>query len=499
MVTKKKSSLIYFLKIILSEWTKYGEIGALKNASSWTNILLKFVFIFIFLTSATYCVSSVWTSLNKYKEFNTVTSLKMIYESPTPFPVISFCSLKRLNKTSAKSFLESILYDNNNKNSLVMDISEYDNDALFDYYYDIFDFIMLNLAKINTSEDFRKNVGFTIDNMLLSCKFNLFSCSKNDFKYFFHTQYGNCYSFNTENEVKQSIFPGSSYGLSMELFLGDPNLHSEFEMDDGIIIVVHNQSDLPFLNSDRVFVATGTETDIKINRNFIFKLGPPYSECIHNNQFLKSEFYDYIVNELHIRYTQQHCYSLCLQKFVIKNCGCSSNWLLNFKNLPYCNHTKIGCISENVKSGLSGKIPNNCEEKCPMECEVSEYKVTTSRISYPSPYLKKMLIKNNLVKESGITVEEIDKTVLKFNIYYESLAYRVIAEKESITAQIFFSNLGGTLGLCLGLSILSLVKVVGFLVSILIALKDRNCEINKSLNLEKETISISSRLVVKKN
>jgi ABC-type Mn2+/Zn2+ transport system permease subunit len=63
-------------------------------------------------------------------------------------------------------------------------------------------------------------------------------------------------------------------------------------------------------------------------------------------------------------------------------------------------------------------------------------------------------------------IEDIDKAVVKINVFYESTTYITTTETEAMTAIVLFSNIGGTLSFCLGLSILSLIKVVGILLSI---------------------------------
>ena len=89
-----------------------------------------------------------------------------------------------------------------------------------------------------------------------------------------------------------------------------------------MILVIHNQSNSPYFNSERILVPVGAETDVKIVRNFISKLGGLYSLCINTNTdsssiknfYFPTEFYDYINQTLGLSYTQQYCFALCLQK-----------------------------------------------------------------------------------------------------------------------------------------------------------------------------------------
>ncbi len=93
---------------------------------------------------------------------------------------------------------------------------------------------------------------------------------------------------------------------------------------------------------------------------------------------------------------------------------------------------------------------------------------------YPSPYLRNLIYNYSIVKECGILIEDIDKAVVKINVFYESTTYITTTETEAMTLIVLFSNIGGTLSSCLGLSISSLIKVVGILLSISIKNKAKN-------------------------
>jgi hypothetical protein len=81
----------------------------------------------------------------------------------------------------------------------------------------------------------RKQLGFTIEDMLVSCYFDYEPCKADDFNYFYHELYGNCYSFNSGIDMfgsKKSILDvslsGSMYGLTLELYLGNPAVDTDY-------------------------------------------------------------------------------------------------------------------------------------------------------------------------------------------------------------------------------------------------------------------------------
>ena len=203
------------------------------------------------------------------------------------------------------------------------------------------------------------------------------------------------------------------------------------------------------------------------------KLGKPYSDCHKNGKSndlnFDSQFLDYIKNNIKKTYSQQHCYSLCIQKHIIDFCNCSSIWLpVNYNDTKYCNFKKIDCISTATRRSFSQRRNNKCMEACPNECDFIEYKVSTTRVSFPSLQYRNYLIKNHeKINSSGISYENIRRAVLKINVFYESMTYNIIKETKALTKLTLFANIGGTLSLTLGISISSIIELAELLVNLI--------------------------------
>ena len=85
-------------------------------------------------------------------------------------------------------------------------------------------------------------------------------------------------------------------------------------------------------------------------------------------------------------------------------------------------------------------------------------------------YNKKLLLQHPKINASGITYDEIDKATLRLNVFYETMTYTSTTESAAVTTETFISNLGGTLGLFIGISILSFVELVELAVLLLTAI-----------------------------
>ena len=59
-------------------------------------------------------------------------------------------------------------------------------------------------AETNKCFNLKQN-GFQIEQMLISCQFDLSTCSVKDFKWFYNFDYGNCYRFNWNKTVVKMV------------------------------------------------------------------------------------------------------------------------------------------------------------------------------------------------------------------------------------------------------------------------------------------------------
>jgi hypothetical protein len=82
---------------------------------------------------------------------------------------------------------------------------------------------------------------------------------------------------------------GSINGLTMELFVGEPNDPKSLSTSTGIHMVVHNKSTQVYF-IDGFTIGTGTLTNVAIRRSFSSHLAKPYSECVNDIETNPSVF-----------------------------------------------------------------------------------------------------------------------------------------------------------------------------------------------------------------
>ena len=81
---------------------------------------------------------------------------------------------------------------------------------------------------------------------------------------------------------------------------------------------------------------------------------------------------------------------------------------------------------------------------------------------YPTEKHARFILENSFIKEMypDMTEEKLKSHLLSLNLYYDSLVYTEISESPQYTASDLISSIGGSLGVCLGASILSLLELL---------------------------------------
>jgi hypothetical protein len=83
--------------------------------------------------------------------------------------------------------------------------------------------------------------------------------------------------FGSKKSILDVSLSGSMYALTLELYLGNSAVDTDYSYSDGVIISIENQTYVPFTKSVAIKAQAGAETDLVIDRNFISRLPLPYS------------------------------------------------------------------------------------------------------------------------------------------------------------------------------------------------------------------------------
>jgi hypothetical protein len=305
----RNSSLRKLVKSVLVDCiTNTTVVGPPNIIKENLHFGMKVMWFICFLGFSSYCIVNVVQTFQDYLKYPTVVSTAYVHEIPTQFPAVSFCNMKSPDRSSIYT-QEFFAY---------LSAINYSLDPTSNFFFNLLDWIISKkylwiqlIDSFSHNSSFIESLGYQIEDMLVSCEFNYLPCNSSDFSYFYHPQYGNCYTFNKNMPAKTVSVPGVLYGLQLELYLGNPPVDTVNNDKDGILMSIHNQTDAPFTRMDVIEVAAGAETDFILNRNFITRIPPPYGSCMKTG--FTSTLYEYIVNTLNVSYSQEYCFSLCMQ------------------------------------------------------------------------------------------------------------------------------------------------------------------------------------------
>ena len=181
------------IKEILKESIQTPVALGIINVSFSPYLLLKIISAIFVLASSGIASYLVIQSIVDYYTYDVTSTSRIIYESPTLFPKITFCNVNLLTSEFAYNFTQMGNFD-------------------------------IDYSKISNEE--KKKLGHDLNDILVECRFNDESCDTTDFTWPFDRHYGNCFSFNSgfnlngsKVELKKSTLAGPDHGLQLTLYV----------------------------------------------------------------------------------------------------------------------------------------------------------------------------------------------------------------------------------------------------------------------------------------
>jgi hypothetical protein len=470
--TSKENTLTKILVDWIEESTSHGLPRIIKSKY----LILKVLWAIAFLGGIAAATYYLINTLVTYFQYQPVVQVTRIDEYPTIFPAVTICNLiPFVNLSFVKN--QTSLFNQESFDSFDLDY----------YFVEAQENLKRQIANLSIND--QKSTGFQLNKeTLISCNFNKAICDSSYFTSYFNYDYGNCYTFNggdNNNDVLNTTLIGSKYGLTLEILTGDPSIQLLPETNNGLLLVVHNQTKtlVPSIElNNGIFIPTGYSSFVSVSREFRSKLPSPYSNCITDlttNQNFGSILTDYMSQSNITMYDQSSCVRLCYQTVVQNLCDCYDPKYPSLGNITTkcLNFYQVECIL-NVTNNIflnGNDYQNICGFDCPIACDSVEYSLSTSMSSYPSQYYVEALVKKKYLKNFDTTnrssrdlLNDVKNYLVRVKINYNQLGYSFTQEQELFDVFSLVSNVGGQFGLFLGLSILSLIEIFQLLIEVII-------------------------------
>jgi hypothetical protein len=477
-------------KDIFLKWSDTLTMHGFPNIFRTKHAFIKIFWVLLFIISASTCAFNVYFIIGNYLKYDVVTTIKLTREGSMTFPTISICNSNlfvtedsfQIAYNLSKSMFDIDLYDimGENRTKLNFFNSEY---KLFENY------LMLNnlLKQIMTNPKFKSQnttFGFHFKKFVISCFYSLQPCYENDFVPYFDESLGVCYRFNsgkfkngTRTNLKTSNKPDFSNGLMLQLFVGDGSDPRSLSLTTGAKISIHNDSLTPSI-FEGFYLNVGTMSNVAVHKTFLSKIPYPYSDCTDNLidiDSYESEYYR-ITMSTNNSYRQSDCFDICYQIYLNKKCNCYdpsirySNKKSSF--LPCQSKNETQCVIDTMRVFAVKSYTKMCNDECPAECYTTSYSFTTSASLYPTQSYAHSLLKDpsmmaRFENKANVSYETLKESILNVNIYFDSLELTRIEQSKKMEISDLISSVGGTLGLFLGISLLSIFEFIEIVLEIL--------------------------------
>ncbi len=458
------------IKDIVCEHLTTTHIHGLPHIVRTKYLFIKILWMISFLALGVLCTFVIYNSIDEYLQRPTITEIYEFSEPSSLFPAVTICNINPFVTTEAVELI---------KNNL---INAYSNSSYFEdsvLYESLFSAKLSAQLEVSFNESFRgelkKKMGPNLSEFILDCSFNYVDCVESDFTWYYSFEYGNCFTFNAERNsslTKRSDKPGMKNGLYLEIFTGmKENL--SVTKGYGAIVFIHNQTKMPEL-SENLYLKPGTLIDIRIKKVFKISEPYPYSQCQDLNVFqFDKRFYENFTEK---NYHQNDCVELCVREEILKINPRSKDSKCNLRNSK---NDTIKCLrTEYINIMSNSSLAKACKEFCPLECNSDYIDFTVSLLGFPSEtlcekYKSIKFIEKHFENRKNITNDEIRKNSLAVNIYFNNLGYTEVRKTAKINFGSLISNIGGILGLCMGMSILSVFQLVDMILEIIFFFKEK--------------------------
>ena len=325
---------------------------------------------------------------------------------------------------------------------------------------------LAKMRAIQLNNDQKQLLGFN-SSQIFRCTFSGRPCDMtNDFRSYYSYSRGNCFTYNsgltqnnTPTPLKTIELDGQQYGLSLIIA---PLLNSNkypTSYSNGLKVYIHNQT-FQASSSDGFYLEPGKETTIAVRKTITNNYPAPYSECTDLSSSAtskSSQLYTYIVLTKNKTYRQYDCFNLCLQRAIEMSCGCF--WArydhIDNETFQCFNLTHLECIKKE-QAEFNELI---CIDECPLECDSTTYSLQASMLEFPSRQMYDVFKREVTLANYSYTYEMYKESVLALNIFYPYAQYTRITESPKTTPIDLLSQIGGSLGMCVGFSLFHAIEV----------------------------------------
>lgn len=202
----------------------------------------------------------------------------------------------------------------------------------------------------------------------------------------------------------------------------------------------------------------------------------PYNDCykdMKSSELKDLELVQRIIKSNYSYYDRQSCFSLYYRREQTRVCNCSIDTEWEVEGLETCRTIKFTkCLTDVYNNIIYETDDFNTKvlKECPEECDYTIYSKSVLVSDYGTPVEVEMQLRNNdylRERHPNSTWQEVRDTILLLRIFYDELKYTHQSQIPKWQIADFVSAIGGTLGLFMGMSFMSLFEIIFLICEIL--------------------------------
>jgi len=439
------------VKKTLYKSLKSTTVHGIPNLINSKKAITKTLWFICFLFSASLCGYLVVESILVYLKYEVVTTVRVLNERMSEFPAVMLCNKNNLNEKLIEDLLNNSILNTTKLDLLFANLTVHQSQVKSELLKTkIYAYLM------NKNESEKKKASFSLKEMLINCKHEFEKCDSNEFTWFFHSLYGNCYVIysgrdakNNRLDKKMTKRPSRYNSLQLELFIGEPNKLEFLSSSSGFQLFIFNQSD-NFNKLDFIDLSPGHDFNVVIHRTFLQQMPKPYSSCelqLEQLEHFKTPFIQ-VFKKFNMTYRHTDCVDYCYQYYSLQKCKCTDYILDPRLNEKMCfTDEEFNCVFDFYYNVFSQGdfLSKYCYPFCPLECESIKISTSISSSKYPTNEYFELIkqdphLKSTLFKRSNWSY--VKESILKVNIYYETLSYTLITENAAMSIVRLLANIG---------------------------------------------------------
>ena len=368
----------------------------------------------------------------------------------------------------------------------------------------------------NIPEEIISTAGVQIDQFIVKCNFGQHECNiTQDFKQFFDPKYFNCFTYMSPETKEIAVLEGIENGLSSILFSGGGVLDKNEEIrvlpgvqdsqslvsaSEGIQVVIHPSGTPPLPYAEGYAVPPGYSASFGLRPRWMKRIGTPYGNCTDR----------YTLGDTSDGYRLISCQNMCLQRYIVSLCNCKDKTLpdlpeLNATSCRSTRHIPDSCMLNatsycldlllrlyantqcirSAKVSFTKKHSSTHDCACFPACNEVAYDISYSLAKWPASgyegdavYLDLFHVESFPARYSGTPKydmmsnyfnnfshdrEKMMRDFARINVYIADTNAYIVEEAADYSSAQLLSDIGGQLGLWVGISVITLAELLELL------------------------------------